>query len=45
MSTRLPSTRLLFIFLTLSTLYIFSMFYRTSNAVIAPNLMADMEPL
>ena len=30
------------IFLTLSALYIFSMFYRVSNAIIAPNLTQDL---
>ena len=42
MLTKPPSARLFLIFLTLSILYIFSMFYRASNAVIAPNLMADL---
>lgn len=30
------------IFLTLSTLFIISMFYRVSSAVIAPNLVQDL---
>ena len=34
--------RLFFIFSTLSALYILSMFYRVSNAVIAPNLTQDL---
>jgi MFS family permease len=42
MSPRSPSARLLLIFSTLSTLYILSMFYRASNAVIAPNLLVDL---
>jgi MFS family permease len=37
-----PSARHFLIFSTLSTLYVLSMFYRASNAVIAPNLMADL---
>ena len=34
--------RLFLIFLTLSALYFFSMFYRFSNAVISPNLIEDL---
>jgi sugar phosphate permease len=34
--------RLFLIFLTLSALYFFSMFYRFSNAVISPNLTEDL---
>jgi MFS family permease len=36
------SFRLFFIFLTLSVLLILSLFYRGSNAVIAPNLIQDL---
>ncbi len=37
-----PDLRLFLIFSTLSTLYIFSMFYRGSNAVIAPDLVREL---
>jgi len=36
------STKLFLIFSTLSALFILSMFYRVSNAVIAPNLIQDL---
>ena len=35
-------TKLLFVFLILSALYILSMFYRVSNAIIAPNLIQEL---
>ncbi len=37
-----PALRLFLIFSTLSALYIFSMFYRGSNAVIAPDLVREL---
>jgi len=37
-----PPLRLLLIFSTLSALYILSMFYRASNAVIAPDLIREL---
>ncbi len=37
-----PALRLFLIFFTLSVLYIFSMFYRGSSAVIAPDLVRDL---
>jgi predicted MFS family arabinose efflux permease len=37
-----PPFRLFLIFITLSALYTLSMFYRVSNAVIAPNLIQDL---
>jgi MFS family permease len=42
MLPRFPSARLPLIFALLSSLYILSMFYRASNAVIAPSLMVDL---
>jgi MFS family permease len=42
MLKRPSSAKLFSIFSIFSTLYILSMFYRASNAVIAPNLMADL---
>ena len=42
MATASQSPRSLLIFISLSALYIFSMFYRVSNAVIAPNLIQDL---
>jgi sugar phosphate permease len=42
MSKSPPPLRLFLIFLTLSALYFFSMFYRFSNAVISPNLVKDL---
>jgi MFS family permease len=38
-----PSFEPIFIFFVLSALFILSMFYRVSNAVIAPNLMQDLK--
>ena len=38
----LPPVRLFLIFAILSALLVFSMFYRVSNAVIAPNLVRDL---
>ena len=38
----MPPPRLLLIFSTLSGLYIVSMFYRVSNAVIAPDLVREL---
>src|SRR4030042_1116262 len=39
---RSQSSRSFLIFSVLSGLYIFSMFFRVSNAVIAPNLVQDL---
>ncbi len=42
MSKSPPPLRLFLIFLTLSALHFFSMFYRFSNAVISPDLVKDL---